>query len=409
MKKRLWQWLLILSVSVTLTGIYQAFYSSGRYGQEMKGLTPEQAFKRWLEKEYERRQPSVEEIEVMKMCYFMSYLTDKVVTTWLKEMDEQWKPSVGEIEPFWPRCSGVIEWFAEMNPPPQRKYVGESARHYVFLNGVKSELVDYPTAVPWSAVWAQSWHRKAEAYPVKHFYIRTKWFRDSKAFDKYKYPPPWPTGDVARHEQIYGFPIAALVRYAIKHASFSGRTIGDDCYFVHGRWHGELLGDQIRWKEYEEIEPSIFVFRKYNFKCIIEIKSDSAIDEERKIIDRTAKLIEAQIIAYSLFGLEKFTVLQTKSNGEDFYLPAGRIEVGSYLVPIGYVIESVTGKRPIYDMNLKQVKVEAKGREEMVRGELIEAANKYFPVPEEERLVTNWEAIQSLLGLRKVQDIRFDQ
>lgn len=174
-------------------------------------------------------------------------------------------------------------------------------------------------------------------------------------------------------------------------------------FFPYGEWFG------FERKYREKHLPNILVFRKANFLCRVRLEGAGITQEEKQAMEKVARLVEAEIIAYSLFGLEKFTILRAKLNDEDFYLPAGRIGVGSYLVPVRYVVERVTGKKPFYDANLKQMRVEVRGKQEMVKGELIEAANKYFPIPEEERLVANWEEIQLLLGLRKVQDIRFEQ
>ncbi len=377
----------------------------------VKHLTPEEVWAKELEViRNSGRQLLPDEEEFVKMGHWMSYMTDKVVTGWLKQLDNRWYPSLTPHEPTWPRCTGGISRFLELNPPAQREGVGEGLRPYVFVDGNKCELINEPTptSVPWSGVWGLHWETDE---PRKEFNIRTEWFRYPDALGKvhgrgkmYE----WPTGDEASYGQIHGCEVAAIIRYAIKHGSFSGPIIGDDSFYIVGSWFKMPEG----WR-YSEAKPAWLVFKKYNFRVTINViptdsKSETVTDDERAMVEKVARFVEAEIIAYSLFGLEKFTVL-LMLNSEDFCLPAGRIGAGSYLVPVGYVIERITGRRPVYDANLRQMRMKVEGREEIVRGELIEAANKYFPIPEDERLVANWETIQSLLGLQKVQDIRFEQ
>lgn len=401
--------LIVAIVIATLLGSYCAFYVGALGGQKemaqhemAQHRTPDEAWA-WELKRIQNsgRQPSPDEEEVIKMCLWMSYLTDKEVTSWLEQLDNRWYPPLSPYEPTWPRCWGGISRFLDLNPPPRRWGVGEKLRPYVFVDGKKGELVNEPTPVPWSGWWEIDWQNDATH---KTFEIDAKWLRYPHALTD-----EWPAGEEASYRQVHGTDVAAIMRYAIKHGSFSGPVIGDDSFFIVGSWFKTPKGEK-----YYEFRDAWLAFRKYNFRVTINVismgdKLEPATDEERAMIERVARLVEAEIIAYSLFGLEKFTILQAKLGNEDFYLPAGRTGVGSYIVPVGYVIGLVTGKRPVYDMNLKQMKVEVKGREEIVRGELIEAANKYFPIPECERLVANWEAIQLLLGLRKVQDIRFEQ
>ncbi|MFA4029275.1 MAG: hypothetical protein GDYSWBUE_002128, partial [Candidatus Fervidibacterota bacterium] len=260
----------------------------------------------------------------------------------------------------WPRCWGGISRFLDLNPPPRRWGVGENLRPYVFVDGKKAELVNEPTPVPWSGWWEIDWRNDTTH---KTFKIDAKWLRYPHALID-----EWPAGDKASYRQVHGTDVAAIIRYAIKHGSFSGPVIGDDSFFIVGSWFKTPKGEK-----YYEFRDAWLAFRKYNFRVTINVistgdKLEPATDEERAMIERVARFVEAEIIAYSLFGLEKFTVLQAKLGNEDFYLPAGRTGVGSYLVPVGYVIGLVTGKRPVYDMNLKQMKVEVKGREEIVRG-----------------------------------------
>ncbi len=381
----------------TLLGVYWAPWGATLLGgqkEAVKHQTPEQAWERELERmRNEGRQPSREEEEVIKMGYWMSYLTDKVVTEWLKQLDNRWYPPLSPYEPTWPRCWGGISRFLDLDPPPRREGIDENLRPYVIVEGKRGELVNEPTPLPWSGRWGLLWRNEST---TKLFEVDTIWFRYIQAIDK-----EWPITDRASHYEIYGVTRALMVWYAIKH--------GDDSFFVHGIWIGPR--DQAK---YEPVEPSILVFRKYNFKCKLEIVSPNIIklpatDEERDVMEKVARLIETQIIAYSLFGLEKFTILQVKKDKEEFYLPAARISVGNYLMPVRYVVERLAGKRPIYDAEKRQMKAEIQGRQAMIDGELIEAANHWVEIPEEERFVARREALATLLGIQVIQDVRFGQ
>lgn len=396
--------LLITVASVTLVISYYAFCVMMQRGQQVKHQTPEQAYERWLKKvqEGEQRQPSPEEAEVVKMSLSMSYLTDKLVTSWLKQIDNNWYAPLSEIEPTWPRCFGGIGRFLELDPPQRREYIDEKLRPYVFVDGIKGELVTYPTPIPWSGGWGLNWQKDTPVNEYKKLSVSTEWFRHSEAIHW-----EWPTGNEASYYQVHGMRTALMIRYAIKRGSFSGLTVGDDSFFVYGMWSGRP--DK---PKYTELEPFNLMFRKYNFRCRMEITSPNIItspatDEERTIMEKVARLVEAQIVAYSLFGLEKFTVLQMKRDGEEIYLPAGRISVGDYLVPVRYVIERVTGKRPLYDAKKRQMRAEVQGRKETVQGEVIEVANKYVQILEEERLVVNIASLRDLLRLQSIQDVRF--
>lgn len=391
-----WKRFLLLAtvMCTTLVGGYSTFQVISLGGQQVKHETPEQVYARWLEREQRSRQPSDEEREVIRMCLWMSYIADKAVTSLLKTIDDAWEPSLAQHIPTWPRCGGDVLFFVDIEPS-SRKEMERGLRRYVLVDGMKGELTTYPTPIPWLAGWGLNWIWKREKRVDLD--VSLEWFRSVKALDE-----EWPDGNEALYRQVYGIEVAAVLSFAIKHGSFSGVVIGDDSFFPYGMW----FGFERRYSE--EGFPDILVFRKTNFRCRIRVMQPPVTEGEKWVMEQVARLIEAEIIAYSLFGLDEFTLLKVQLDGRDFYLPAGRISVGRYLMPVKYTVERVTGKRAIYDLRGKQMGIEVEGRREVVKGELMEAANKYFPLPEEERFIADWEAIRTLLGLRKVQDIRFE-
>ncbi|MEO0249204.1 MAG: hypothetical protein ABIN58_06600 [candidate division WOR-3 bacterium] len=403
--------LLITAIVIaTLSGSYCAFYGGALGGQKemAEHRTPDQAWA-WELKRIQNsgRQPSSEEEEVIKMSLWMSYLTDKITTPWLKQLDNRWSPPLDLHDPTWPSCGGGISRFLDLNPPPRRKGIDENLRPYVFVDGTKAELVNEPTPVPWSGGWGRHWQNDAAQ---KEFDIDAKWFRYPDALGKVHgrgKMGAWPTGDEASYGQVHGEEVAAIIRYAIQHGSFSGAVIGDDSFFLVGSWFG-VPG------RYSEFKHAWLAFRKYNFRVTINVmptsdKIEPATDEERAMIERVARLVEAQIIAYSLFGLEKFTVLQTQVGDKDLYLPAGRVGAGNYLVPVGYVTQRVTGQRPVYEAATKQMRVNVKGQRANLSGEVIQAANRWVEIPEAERLVASLSTLQESLGMGAVQDVRFEK
>lgn len=402
-----WKQILLITafMIVTLSGIYWAFYRGVLRGQKTKAQhrTPDQVWSRELERmQNSGYQPSLEEEEVTKMLLWMSYLTDKIVTAWLEELDNQWYPPLSQYEPTWPRCWGGISQFLDLNPPPRREYIDEHLRSYVFVDEKKGELVNEPTSscVPWSGRWELSWHNDATR---KEFEINAIWFRYPNVLDK-----EWPAGEKATYHQIHGSHIAAIIHYKIQRGSFSGPVIGDDSFFIVGSWFRKPEGE-----EYSDFQPAWLYFKKHNFRVIVKVTPanyEPATDEERAMIEKVAKLVESQIIAYSLFGLDKFTLLKVQSSdGQEYFLPAGRISSGNYLVPVRYVVEFVTGERPIYEATQRQMKIEMQGKQVRVQGELVEAANRYVEISEEERFVARRENLWGLFGLRTVQDVRFEQ
>jgi hypothetical protein len=403
--------LLITAIVIaTLSGSYCAFYGGASGGQKkmVKHLTPDEAWA-WELKGIQNsgRQPSSDEEEVIKMGHWMSYVTDKVVTAWLEELDNRWYPPLAPYEPTWPRCMGGISRFLDLNPPPQRYGIGEKLRPYVFVDGTKGELVNEPTPVPWSGGWRIHWRNDAIQ---KDFEIRAKWFRYPNALRK-EDGDEWPAGEEASYGQVHGGgDVAAMIRYVIKHGSFSGPVIGDDSFFVVGSW-GWFEARQPR---YSEAKYAWLAFRKHNFQVKIYVTPTSAkpeptTDEERALIEKVARLVEAQIIAYSLFGLDKFTVLQTQGGDQDLYLPAGRTSAGNYLVPIGYVAQRVTGQRTVYETMTKQMKVNLQGQQATIGGEVIKAANRWMEIPEAERLVASLTTLRESLGIGAVRDLRFEK
>jgi len=404
--------LLITAIVIaTLSGSYCAFYGGASGGQKkmVKHLTPDEAWA-WELKRIQNlgRQPSSDEEEVIKMSLWTSYLTDKVVTPWLKQLDNRWYPPLDLHDPTWPTCGGGISRFLDLNPPPRNKYIGEKLRPYVFVDGIKGELVNEPTPIPWSGGWGRQWQNDATQ---KTFDIDTKWFRYPHALGKVHAlgkSDEWPTGEEASYGQVHGEEVAAVIRYAIQHGSFSGPVIGDDSFFIVGSWFGA------RQPRYSEFKHAWLAFRKYNFRVRINVmptsdKLERATDEERALTEKVARLVEAQIIAYSLFGLDKFTVLQTQGGDQDLYLPAGRTSAGNYLVPIGYVAQRVTGQRTVYETMTKQMKVNLQGQQATIGGEVIKAANRWMEIPEAERLVASLTTLRDSLGIGAVRDLRFEK
>jgi len=78
-------------------------------------------------------------------------------------------------------------------------------------------------------------------------------------------------------------------------------------------------------------------------------------------------------------------------------------------MPVKYALESVIGEKSVYNATERKMGVELRGQKIMVHGELIEATNQRFKIPDEERFVTRWETLRELLGLEMVQDIRFEK
>jgi hypothetical protein len=108
------------------------------------------------------------------MCLWMSYLTDKVVTAWLQELDNRWYPVLALHEPIWPRCEGEVHEFVDLNPPPRREEIDENLRNYVVVDGIKGELfsdtVSEPPPgpyAPWSGIWGLEWQNNATQKVVK--------------------------------------------------------------------------------------------------------------------------------------------------------------------------------------------------------------------------------------------------
>jgi len=406
--------LVVLFVISMLLNISLAFYKEPLRGQNkvVQHKTPEEVWSEKLKRRQEAGEKTFpEEEEIIKMCLWMSYLTDKVVTVWLQELDNRWYPLLAPYEPIWPRCVGGVNKFLDLNPP-RREGIDESLRWYVIVEGVKDEIVSEPPLgpyAPWSGVWGLAWQNNVTQ---KRLEIYTDWFHYPDILGKVHRIGKmweWPTGERASYSQIHGYFVAAIIDYAIKHGSFSGPIVGDDSFFIIGSWFKTPKGEK-----YSEFKDIWLMFKKYNFRVTIKMmpisdKSELATDAERNMVEKIARLVEAQIISYSLFGLDKFTVLKVVLNGQEFYLPAGWISSGNYLMPVKYALESVIGEKSVYNATERKMGVELRGQKIMVHGELIEATNQRFKIPDEERFVTRWETLRELLGLEMVQDIRFEK